>query len=223
MNRALIALSFTGVVLGVVAASWAGPGKSGGKTWDFSEDMPGDPPAGFLFTNTGSGRPGRWVVVSPAKTGAAEKVLAQLDADETDYRFPMAISQDVAVRDFRLSVLCAPVAGNVDRACGIVFRYGNEKNYYLARANALKDDVRLYRVKNGRREQIGTWKGKVNSGAWHELRADAHGNRFVVYWDGRKVIEARDNTFPGTGRIGVWTKADSVTYFKTLKVEPLGP
>jgi len=222
MNRALIALSLTGAILGVEAASWAGSGNIAARTWDFSADLPGDPPAGFLFTKTGSGRPGRWVVVSPAKGGATEKVLAQLDADDTENRFPMAISQDVAVRDLRLSVLCAPVSGNVDRACGIVFRYRNEKNYYLARANALKDDVRLYRVKNGRREQIGTWEGKVGAGTWHELRAEARGNRFGIYWDGRKVIEAQDDTFPGAGRVGVWTKADSVTYFRTLKVEPLG-
>ena len=116
-----------------------------------------------------------------------------------------------------------PVSGRVDRACGIVFRYRDENNYYVARANALEDNVRLYRVKDGRREQFGTWDGKVSAGTWYELRADARGDWLEIYWDGKKVIETRDETFPDAGKIGVWTKADSVTYFKTLKEEPLGP
>ncbi len=223
MNRALVAVLFAAAFLGVEAASQAGPVNTAARTWDFSADPPGSPPAGFVFSRTGKGHPGRWVVISSAEPGAAGKVLAQLDADGTDYRFPIAVAQEIAARDLRLSVLCAPVSGRGDRACGIVFRYRDENNYYVARANALEDNVRLYRVKDGRREQFGTWDGKVSSGTWHELRADARGDRFEIYWDGRKVIEARDKTFSDAGRIGVWTKADSLTYFKTLKVEFFGP
>jgi hypothetical protein len=223
MNRARVAVLFATAFLGVEAASQAGPVTVAARTWDFSADQPGSPPAGFVFAKTGNGRPGRWVVVSSAETGATEKVLAQLDTDGTDYRFPMAVAQEIVARDLRLSVLCAPISGRVDRACGIVFRYRDENNYYVARANALEDNVRLYRVKVGRREQFGSWDGKVSAGTWHELRADARGGRFEIYWDGRKIIDARDETFPDAGKVGVWTKADSVTYFKTVKVEPLGP
>jgi hypothetical protein len=223
MNRAMVAMLFAAAFLGVEAASGAGPVNTASRTWDFSADLPGSPPAGFVFAKTGNGRPGRWVVISSAETGAKEKVLAQLDEDGTDYRFPIAVAQEVAARDLRLSVLCAPVSGRGDRACGIVFRYRDENNYYIARANALEDNIRLYRVKDGRREQFGTWDGKVSAGKWHELRADARGDRFEIYWDGKKVIDARDKTFSDAGKIGVWTKADSVTYFKSLKVEPLGP
>lgn len=223
MNRLFAAVLSVAVFLGIEAASQAGPVNAAARIWDFSADRPGSPPAGFVFARTGNGRPGRWVVVSSAETGATEKVLAQLDADGTDYRFPMAVAPEFVARDLRLSVLCAPVSGRVDRACGIVFRYRDENNYYVARANALEDNVRLYRVKDGRREQFGTWDGKVSAGTWHELRADARRERFEIYWDGRKVIDARDETFPDAGKVGVWTKADSVTYFKTIKVEPLGP
>lgn len=222
MKGAFAVFSIT-VFLAVAVAAQTGPVNTTARTWDFSADRPGSPPAGFVFAKTGNGRPGRWVVISSTGTGATGKVLAQLDADGTDYRFPMALAQEIAARDLRLSVLCAPVSGRGDRACGIVFRYRDENNYYVARANALEDNVRLYRVKDGRREQFGTWDGKVSSGTWHELRADARGDRFEIYWDGKKVVDARDKTFPDAGKIGVWTKADSVTYFKTLKVEPLGP
>ncbi len=222
MNRTLVAVLFAAAFLGVEAASQAGPVNTAARTWDFSADRPGSPPAGFVFARTGNGRPGRWVVVSSAEKGTTEKVLAQLDADDTNYRFPMAVAEGIAARDLRLSVLCAPVSGRVDRACGIVFRYRDENNYYVARANALEDNVRLYRVKDGRREQFGTWDIKVSAGTWHELQADARGDWFEIYWDGKKVIEARDETFPDSGKVGVWTKADSITYFKALKVEPLG-
>jgi hypothetical protein len=223
MNWAMVAMLFAAAFLGVEAASQAGPVNTAARTWDFSADQPGSPPAGFVFGRTGKGHPGRWVVISSAATGAKEKVLAQLDADGTDYRFPMAVAQGFAARDLRLSVLCAPISGTVDRACGVVFRYHDDNNYYVARANASEDNIRLYHVKNGRREQFGTWDGKVSTGIWHELRADVRGDRFEIYWDGRKVIEARDKTFSDAGKVGVWTKADSVTYFKTLKVETLGP
>ncbi len=223
MSRARIAVLFAAAFLGLGATSQTGPVNTTARTWDFLADRPGSPPAGFVFAKTGSGHPGRWVVVSPTESGSTEKVLAQLDADGTDYRFPIAVAQEFAARDLRLSVRCAPVSGRGDRACGIVFRYRDENNYYVARANALEDNIRLYRVRDGRREQFGTWDGKVSAGKWHELRADARGDRFEIYWDGNKVIEARDKTFPDAGKIGVWTKADSITYFKTLKVEPLGP
>lgn len=223
MNRVLIAVLFAAALLGVGAASQAGPVNTATRTWDFSADQLGSPPVGFGFARTGKGNPGRWVVISSAETVATGKVLAQLDADGTDYRFPVAVAQEFSARDLRLSVLCAPVSGRVDRACGIVFRYRDENNYYVARANALEANIRLYRVKEGRRDQFGTWDGKVSAGKWQELRADARGDRFEIYWDGKKVIDARDKTFPDAGKIGVWTKADSVTYFKTLKVEPLAP
>lgn len=223
MNRALVALLLAVAFIGVETTSQAGFVNPAARTWDFSADRPGSPPAGFVFARTGNGHPGRWVVVPAAETGATEKVLAQLDSDGTDYRFPIAIAQEITARDLRLSVLCAPVSGRGDRACGIVFRYRDENNYYVARANALEDNIRLYHVKDGSREQFGTWDGKVSAGTWHELRADARGDRFEIYWDGKKIIDARDKTFTDAGKIGVWTKADSVTYFKTLKVEPLGP
>lgn len=111
----------------------------------------------------------------------------------------------------------------MDQACGLVFRYRDENNYYVTRANALEDNVRLYYVANGKRYQFASWSGRVSSGSWHELRADAKGDHFEVYWDGQKVIDAQDPTFQQPGKVGVWTKSDSVTYFDDLTVVPLEP
>lgn len=147
-------------------------------------------------------------------------MLAQTDADSTDDRFPVAFADKPTLRDLELSVRCKPVSGAVDRACGLVFRLKDANNYYVTRANALEGNVRLYYVKNGHRQQIATFSGNVAAGAWHEYRVVARGDHFEVYWDNAKVIDQHDQTFGDAGKIGLWTKADSVTYFDDLTVKP---
>ena len=127
----------------------------------------------------------------------------------------------ISLRDVRLSVRCRPVSGRVDQACGLVFRYRDENNYYVTRANALEDNVRLYHVVNGRRRQFAGWNGKVAGQTWHTLAVEARGNRFRVEYDGKAVIDASDDTFREAGKVGLWTKADSVTHFDGLSAKPL--
>lgn len=191
------------------------------KTWSFDADKVDAPPAGFSFGRTGSGAKGRWVVRAEKGAPSGANLLAQLDADDTDDRFPVAVADAPSLRDVRVSVKCKPVSGKVDQACGLVFRYRDENNYYVTRANALENNVRLYYVKDGRRRQFASYSGKVSSGVWHELRADARGDHFEIYWDGKRVIDARDKTFADAGKAGLWTKADSVTYFDDLSVASL--
>ncbi|HEX7124418.1 MAG TPA: hypothetical protein VF406_01410 [Thermodesulfobacteriota bacterium] len=213
----------------LVFAIVAGPAtartpQGGGSTavWNFDADRAGAPPAGFTLAKTDGGTEPRWVIRAETDAASHPNVLAQLDADRTSGRFPVAVAHAPTLRDLRLSVRCKPVSGRVDQACGLVFRYRDANNYYVTRANALEDNVRLYYVRDGRRREIASWNGKVGANVWHELRAEARGDRFEVYWDGEKVLDAQDRTFPDAGRVGVWTKADSVTYFDDLKVEPLG-
>jgi hypothetical protein len=185
-------------------------------SWDFRTEKVDDPPAGFSFGKTGQGRPGKWVV----REDAGKRVLAQIDTDDTDYRFPVAVADEPKVKDLRLEVNCKPVSGKTDQACGLVFRYQDENNYYVARANALEDNVRLYHVVRGKRSQFAGWNGKVLGQAWHALAIEARGNRFQVFFDGKSVIDAKDDTFQNAGKVGVWTKADSVTWFSGLSLKP---
>lgn len=191
------------------------------QVWSFETDKAGGAPAGFSFARTGSGAPGRWTVQAEPGAPSGANVLAQTSADGTDARFPVAVVDTQQLRDVSLSVRCKPVSGSVDQACGLVFRYRDESNYYLVRANALENNVRLYVVKDGHRQQLESWSGSVTSKVWHELRADAHGDRFEVYWEGKKILDAQDRTFADAGKVGVWTKADSVTYFDDLTATPL--
>jgi hypothetical protein len=205
------------VLLGIGAAA----AQDAARTWDFQADGVGEAPAGFSFGRTGQGRPGKWVVRSDPSAPAGDHVLAQVDTDDTDYRFPVAVADAPVVKDLRLEVRCKPVAGKVDEACGLVFRFQGPDDYYVARANALEDNVRLYRVVKGSRRQFGGWNGKVAPQTWHALAIEARGDRFQVFFDGKPVIEAKDGTFQGAGKVGVWTKADSVTHFDALSVKPL--
>jgi hypothetical protein len=193
----------------------------GGRTWDFQGDAVNAPPAGFSFGRTGQGREGKWVVLTDPSAPSGDHVLAQTDADDTDYRFPVAVANAPEVRDLRLEVRCKPVSGKVDEACGLVFRFKDPDNYYVARANALEDNVNLYHVVKGRRREIKGWRGKVAPNAWHSLAVEARGDHLQVFWEGKPVVDATDDTFRDAGKVGVWTKADSVTYFDALTVKPL--
>ena len=188
-------------------------------TFNFDSDTAGQPPKGFELALTGKGKPGKWVVQAVADAPSGKNVLAQTDGDETDYRFPIAYTGP-ELKDLRLSVKCKPVAGKGDQGCGIIWRLREKDNYYVTRANALEDNVHLYHVVDGRRARFAGWNGKVASGVWHELSVDMVGNHIQVFFDGSKVIDDHDDTIKEAGKVGVWTKADSIVQFDDLVATP---
>lgn len=202
-----------------LATQYPPPPDTGGR-WTFDEARPGEAPGGFLFARTGDGRPGQWIVRAAPDAPSAPNVLVQTDTDRTSDRYPVAVVRDAALRDLVLSVRCKPLSGRVDQACGLVFRYRDENNYYVTRANALENNVRLYFVRSGKRREIASWSGEVRSGAWHTLGVEARGDQLDVIWNGRRVISKRDDTFKEAGRMGVWLKADSFTEYDDLTVRP---
>lgn len=180
----------------------------------------GSPPKAFDFSRTGQGSEGEWRVV---RDETAEKgyALEQASTDKTDYRFPLAIYNPLSAADVEVSVRFKPVAGQVDRAGGIAVRLTNANNYYVVRANALEDNVRFYRVVNGKREQLRSASLKVASGQWHTLALKAAGDRFTILFNGKELYSETDKTFPSAGRVALWTKADSVTRFDRLEIRAL--
>jgi len=175
-------------------------------------------PAKFHRARTGQGAESKWEVVVDSTAPSKPNVVAQTSTDKTDYRFPLLIADEGGFKDLELSVRFKAVSGKVDRAGGLVFRLKDANNYYIVRANALEDNYRLYHVVNGSRRQFAGANLKVTSGEWHELRVECVGNKIICYYDGVKKIEATDDTFNEAGKVGLWTKADSVTYFDDLKV-----
>jgi hypothetical protein len=128
------------------------------------------------------------------------------------------VLESPVLKDVTLSVSCKPISGRGDQGCGLVWRYKDANNYYLTRANALEDNVRLYYVKDGRRVQFSSWSGRVGSAQWHKLRVETRDDRFEVYFDEKKVLDAKDSTFAAAGKVGIWTKEDSAIQFDDLSV-----
>ena len=199
------------------------------QTIDFNKDNVGAPPKGFSAALTGQGKAGVWVVMKDDGVPNQGYVLAQTDADATSYRFPVCVYDGVTARDVDVSVKFKAVSGKKDQAAGVVWRYRDKDNYYIVRANALENNVVLYKVQNGKREDLplkgaGRTYGKqvkVPAGQWNALRVTAKGNLFAVWLNGAQLFEVEDATFGEAGKVGLWTKADSVTYFDDLQIKML--
>ncbi len=187
-------------------------------TYNFDNDKTGQLPAKFHTGLTGGGRKVEWIVKEDPTAPSKPNVMAQVSNDKTDYRFPLFISDEGSYKDLELSVKFKAISGEVDQAAGLIFRLKDAENYYIVRANALEGNYRLYHVIKGERKQFGAANFKVPSGEWHELKVECVGDKITCYFDGEKKIEATDSTFKDAGKIGLWTKADSVTYFDDLTV-----
>jgi hypothetical protein len=180
----------------------------------------GSPPAGFTFARTGRGEDGAWSVVED-KTAEASQAIEQTSADRTDYRFPLAIPDSFSAADVAVELRFKAVGGRIDQAGGIAVRLEDADNYYVARANALEDNVRFYRVVGGRREQLEGANLRVTANEWHTLGLRAEGERFTVSYDGKALFSVTDRTFTQAGGVALWTKADSVTRFDQVRITPL--
>jgi hypothetical protein len=185
---------------------------------DFAGDALDQLPADFISARTGPGSDGTWVVLADTTAPSPPNVLAQTSTDNTSGRFPMAIATASKYQDLEASVKFKAISGRVDQAGGLVFRWQDADNYYLVRANALENNVRLYHVVGGQRTQFAGSDLQVTANEWHTLKVTCVGNQIKAYFDDQKVIDASDSTFQAEGLVGVWTKADSVTYFDDLEI-----
>jgi len=178
------------------------------ETVNFDDMKTGAPPTGWTATQTGSGS-AKWSVEKDESAPSKPNVLKQSGAAT----FPVCIKNDTNLKDGFIEAKFKPVAGKEDQAGGVIWRVQDANNYYVARANALEDNVTIYHTINGKRVAFKNINTKVMSGVWHTLRVDFESNKFSVTFDGNKVIEATDESFANAGKVGVWTKADSVTEF----------
>jgi len=186
------------------------------------EGMPlGSPPTGWTIVKTGGGGDPQWEIVADSTSPAGARVLAQRSEEATPERFLLAIDPAAALANGAVTVRFKPVSGNIDRAAGLVWRYRDESNYYVVCANALEDNVVLYKVEGGRRTALPpAGKGgehavghSVPAGRWSTLRVAFMGPRFVVSVDSKPLFEVEDSTFAAPGKVGLWTMAEGVTYF----------
>jgi hypothetical protein len=193
---------------------------------DFEAESLASSPSGWTTSMTHEGGSPRWEIARDPSAPAGAKVLAQLSDDRTSGRFPLAIYDPVHLADGAIRVKFKPISGRVDRAAGLVWRYTDENNYYIVSANALENNVVLYKVEHGERSSLapvgrsGQYgvKHTVPSDRWSSLGVVFDGPRFTVLFDGQELFQVEDATFSGAGKVGLWTKADSVTYFDELEI-----
>jgi hypothetical protein len=198
------------------------------ETITFDTAPVGAVPPGWTVAMTHKGGPPKWEVVNDESAPSQPNVFGQVSNDRTAGRFPLAIYDRVSVKDGVVSVRFKAVSGGVDQAGGLVWRYRDPDNYYIVRANALEDNVVLYKVENGQRLSLapkGTpsktygVKHHVPKQTWNTLSATFQSNHFTVSFDGQQLFEVEDSTFTEAGKVGLWTKADSVTYFDDFQIE----
>ena len=178
------------------------------ETDTFDKAHPGSPPSDWTCGVTGRGAP-KWMIEADASAPSKPNVLKQSGSGA----FPWCVKKDVAIADGFVEVKFKPVAGKEDQAGGVVWRAKDADNYYIVRANALEDNVTIYHTIKSKRVSFKSVNTKVAPATWHTMRVDFVGNKFTVTFDGKKVIKATDDSFTDAGKVGVWTKADSVTLF----------
>lgn len=188
-------------------------------TMDFDASAVGTFPTGFSSAVTGGGGPASWAVVEDFTAPSGGKVLAQTSTDKTSVRFPLCVYDGFMASDVTVSVSFKPISGTVDQAAGLVARYRDKDNYYVVRANALENNVRLYKFERGNRKQFAGANVQVPSREWQTLALEIRGTHFRVLLNDTLLFEADDATFKNAGKVGLWTKADSVTYFDDLRVK----
>jgi hypothetical protein len=200
------------MMVGVIGFAIQGDAMSA--TLNFEADAVGAAPSGWSVGVTGKGGH-QWTVEKDASAPGGTKVLKQSGAGT----FPWAVRKDVSMTDGTVEVKFKPLSGKEDEAGGIVWRWKDGDNYYVARANALENNVSLYYTANGRRNTIKFADAPVAKNAWHTLKIAFKGNHIRVALDGKEYIAVDDAHIDGPGAVGVWTKADSVTAFADFRYE----
>lgn len=192
---------------------------STGKIIDFDSATLGKMPPGWSAAMPNGGSVPKWQVLRDGSAPTQPYVFARMN-DPANHS-PVAIFDAVAVRDADISVRLKPLMGHADQAGGLVFRYHDANNYYLARANALDNTVAVFKVQNGElRPLCAGVRHPIPANAWSILKVSVRGRKFQVYVNHRRVLETQDETFQNSGKVGLWTKGDAVTYFDDFRVYP---
>ena len=187
--------------------------------WNFDSNQPGRVPSGFQIGTLFDGRPaGDWQVLESDKATSPPHVLAQLQGKGAEHAYKMVLVQDTESGNIDLSVKLLPIDGKGDMGGGLIWRATDDRNYYLARANPLEQNIRIYRIVKGVRHMIQNFDHIINVREWHQLRVRMEGCRIHVSFDEHPVFKLCDETFK-KGRVGLWTKSDAVTYFDDLQLE----
>jgi len=189
---------------------------SGDTTINFENDLEGNVPKGFTQTATGAKQTNNWKIVNDK----GNKVVMQSAKNEGDY-YNLLVLDRPGYQNFIMSVKIKAVAGDEDQGGGMVWRYIDNNNYYIARYNPLENNYRFYKVVNGNRKQLKSVDYNIKSGVWFTMMIEMDGNKISCSLNGNKLIETTDDTYKAAGRVGLWSKADAQSYYDDLIIHSL--
>ena len=192
--------------------------------WRFDAEPAGKMPAGWTGRQTNPTKaPATWRVLTDPTAPSQPQVFGLTHSENYDGTFNLAIAQRTKFRDLDLSVKVKAVRGEEDQGGGPIWRYRDENNYYICRFNPLESNFRVYYVEEGRRKQLQSAKIKTKPGRWYQVRVTMIGEHIICYLDGEELLDVHDKTFGAAGMVGLWTKADAVTYFDDLALRDISP
>lgn len=214
---------FVGTVTSLLMASGAvvaqGDTAFPARNWNFDREEPGTLPSEFSIGTLFDGRPaGDWQVLTTDRAKSHPHVLAQLMAKGAEHAYKVVLNKDVIASDLTLEVSFLPIQGQADMGGGLIWRATDDRNYYLTRANPLEQNIRVYRIITGVRHLLQSFNQTIDLRGWHTLRVMHRGCQINIFYDDKQVFDLCDKTFH-TGKIGLWTKSDAVTYFDDLQLQ----
>ena len=219
---ALIVVSFIASLqlsLGTVAAQ--AETASPAPAWNFDTEQPGTLPGEFSIGTLFDGRPaGDWQVLATERAKSPPHVLVQRMAKGAEHAYKVVLLKNAFAADLTLAVSFLPIQGQADMGGGLIWRAADDRNYYLARANPLEQNIRVYRVEKGIRHLLENFNQTIDVKQWRTLRVTHQGCRVNIFYDDKQVFDLCDKTFHH-GMIGLWTKSDAVTYFDNLQLQHL--
>lgn len=185
--------------------------------FSFDTDEIGKIPTGWSGYFTGKGGLGKWEI----RQDNGNHVLAQVSQENFGYHFDVIVWNESDYQNLEITVKFKGVKGKEDQGGGPVWRYQDSDNYYIARANPLENNFRVYKVIDGNRKQLASANIVIPTGEWHTIGISMISNHIECFYDGKKYLNVIDDTFKDNGKVGLWTKADAFTYFDDLKIKNL--
>jgi hypothetical protein len=210
------------VMMSLIGGLWSSPSAFSNDndtiTIDFDHFETTKVPGGFVPELSGQGTKIVWEIREEPSARSGTKVLAQTSSEDVNFRFPLLLYDKLLAKDVAVTVQFKPVSGQIDQASGIVVRFQDANHFYVARANALKDEVALFKVMDGTHYLLAKATIPVATGEWHMLKLAAQGTHFQVFFDSQPLLTAEDSTYEYRGKVGLATKSDGVTIFDNLEI-----
>ncbi len=191
----------------------------------FDAQQPGALPEAWTAGATNPQGPvANWAIAADPTAPTGPNVLALSSTNHSSSgTFNLCWMDRIPFRDGTIELAFKAVAGEEDQGGGPIWRVKDANNYYICRANPLEGNFRLYFVKDGARKQLASAKVEVTSGQWHQIKIAHIGTHIECWLNGIKLLEADDATIPESGGVGVWTKADAVTWFDDICIHNTTP